>query len=172
MPSTTVYKLHDAEGELLYVGITEREASRMGQHAECKAWWSEVAAARFEHYPTRQQAADRERELVAAERPRHSVRLAVEPAPMPDRWVSGSQSGIVIPDLAAVRQQRGLRREALAKKSGVALSSIMRVEKGGHARYVTVHKLAEVLGVPAEELAQPVGDTDEVQAGPADRAGA
>lgn len=127
MPSTTVYKLHDAEGELLYVGITEREAS---------------------------------------------VRLAVEPAPMPDRWVSGSQSGIVIPDLAAVRQQRGLRREALAKKSGVALSSIMRVEKGGHARYVTVRKLAEVLEVPAEELAQPIGDTDEVQAGPADRAGA
>ncbi len=69
-----------------------------------------------------------------------------------------------IPTLRLLRQRKALSQEALAKKSGIALSTIMRLEKGGHARYVTVHKLAEVLGVPAEELARPVADAEPASA--------
>ena len=66
-----------------------------------------------------------------------------------------------IPNLRLLRQRKALSQEALAKKSGVALSTIMRLEKGAHARYVTVHKLAAVLGVPGEELARPVADVEK-----------
>jgi len=66
-----------------------------------------------------------------------------------------------MPNLRRLRQRRALSQEALAQKSGIALSTIMRAEKGGKTRYVTVNRLAETLGVPVEELAQPIADRGE-----------
>ena len=76
-----------------------------------------------------------------------------------------------IPNLRRLRQRKALSQEALAQKSGIALSTIMRLEKGKPARYVTVHKLAGVLGVPAEELARPVGDSQPASEEVPERAG-
>ena len=65
-----------------------------------------------------------------------------------------------MPTLRLLRQRRALSQEDLAKKSGVALSTIIRAEKGNSTRYVTVRRLAEALEVKPEAIAHPVGDTD------------
>jgi transcriptional regulator with XRE-family HTH domain len=55
--------------------------------------------------------------------------------------------------LREVRQRLLLSQVDLAKRSGIAASTINRLEvKGQLARYVTVRKLAEALGVKPEEL--------------------
>ncbi len=60
---------------------------------------------------------------------------------------------IPVSRLKEVRQQAFLSQEGLAKKSGVAEATINRLERGLQlARYVTVRKLAEALGVAPEEL--------------------
>ena len=69
-----------------------------------------------------------------------------------------------IRNLRLLRQHHTLPQEAIPDRSGIALSTIMRLQKDSPARrHVAVHKLAEALGVPAEKLAQPVEDV----AGPA-----
>lgn len=40
---TAIYRLFDAEGELLYVGVTTNPSRRFSQHKAKKSWWPEVA---------------------------------------------------------------------------------------------------------------------------------
>lgn len=70
---TSLYRYFDAAGVLLYVGITSRRTGRSLQHAAEKSWWSEVARAEYEHFATREEAARRERLVIATERPRHNI---------------------------------------------------------------------------------------------------
>jgi hypothetical protein len=72
-PVTTLYRLHDAEGRLLYVGISSSGGRRLEQHAYSKAWWHEVAAATFEEFPTREAAAAAELQAIRDENPRHNI---------------------------------------------------------------------------------------------------
>lgn len=73
---TALYRAFDAEGALLYVGISFNPLLRVGQHAKSKAWWTEVAKITVAHYPTRAAAAAAERSAIASERPRHNVQHA------------------------------------------------------------------------------------------------
>ena len=67
-----------------------------------------------------------------------------------------------IPNLRRLRQRRNWSQQDLADRSGIGLSTIIRLEHGAACRYVTVRKLAEALGVPEEELARPVEDAEPV----------
>ena len=62
---------------------------------------------------------------------------------------------VKVPRLRALRQQRVLSQEELAKKAGVSPTTVNSVEGGADARYVTIRRLAEALGVPAEDLVKP-----------------
>lgn len=72
MSQTTLYRLSNDAGELLYIGISETVMQRFAQHHD-KPWWSEVAAIRIEHFPSRHLAAEAERCAIMAERPRYNV---------------------------------------------------------------------------------------------------
>jgi len=71
--ATSLYRYFDADEALLYVGITSRRTGRSLQHAGEKAWWGEVARATWEHFDTREQAADAERRAIRDEQPAHNV---------------------------------------------------------------------------------------------------
>lgn len=71
---TTLYRLYDAKGGLLYVGIATRWHSRMGQHAHDKPWFHEVKATKLEEYPNRAEALRAEAAAIQAERPVHNVK--------------------------------------------------------------------------------------------------
>ena len=63
---------------------------------------------------------------------------------------------IQLPRLRGVRQRRLISQKKLAADSGVSESTINRLEQGLQlARYVTVRKLAESLGVDPAELMAP-----------------
>lgn len=59
---------------------------------------------------------------------------------------------LTVPKLRELRQRRVMSQRDLAQRAGVAVNTIIHLESGGTARYVTVRKLAEALDVPAEEL--------------------
>lgn len=60
-----------------------------------------------------------------------------------------------------LRRLRELREDALvsqrdlAARAGISQTTIVHAERGQDVRFVTVHKLAEALKVPAEELVKP-----------------
>jgi hypothetical protein len=79
---TSIYRLFNEAGELLYVGITHRRYYRLHEHAATKPWWDEVATATFQHVLTRRAAIDAETKAIADENPRYNVvRPRVYPTP-------------------------------------------------------------------------------------------
>ena len=86
---TTLYRMFDGSGQLLYVGVTAtvRGATRFGEHAKGKWWWPDVKALTVEHYMTREAAESAERRAIQSEAPLHNIvhnrRPCRAAAPMP-----------------------------------------------------------------------------------------
>jgi predicted GIY-YIG superfamily endonuclease len=76
MTPTTLYRLFDVRGSLLYVGISGTTISRLNQHAADKEWFSEVVQVICEHFPSRSEAAAAELRAIRTEMPVFN-RLAV-----------------------------------------------------------------------------------------------
>jgi predicted GIY-YIG superfamily endonuclease len=70
---TALYRLYDAEGKLLYIGITGDIKARFAQHAETKAWWPDVTRKTVEWHAARSEASQAELEAIKAERPVHNI---------------------------------------------------------------------------------------------------
>jgi predicted GIY-YIG superfamily endonuclease len=81
-----LYRFFDTEGELLYVGITVNPGTRWAEHKN-KPWWSGVASATLEQFPSRDAAEEAEITAIRAENPRynvtHSPRRVGKPLPGP-----------------------------------------------------------------------------------------
>lgn len=77
--STSLYRMFDSDGVLLYVGITS-SPKRLGQHQRNSAWWLAVARVEVEHYPTRADALAAEADAIRTEGPTHNVLLNGWPA--------------------------------------------------------------------------------------------
>jgi predicted GIY-YIG superfamily endonuclease len=69
---TALYRFFNADGALLYVGITHRLNERLSAHKKQKAW-DEVAQITLQHYPTRELAADAEVKAIQTENPHWNV---------------------------------------------------------------------------------------------------
>lgn len=73
MTATTLYRLFDAAGVLLYVGIGGNPGRRFEQHRGDKLWWGQVARVTLEHHPTREAALAAELDAIQIEHPRHNI---------------------------------------------------------------------------------------------------
>jgi predicted GIY-YIG superfamily endonuclease len=75
--STAIYRLFDSEGQLLYVGISDRPEVRWAEHALDKNWWHLVARKSVEWLSTRSAALAAEAEATKNERPVfNAIRMA------------------------------------------------------------------------------------------------
>jgi predicted GIY-YIG superfamily endonuclease len=82
----TLYRLFDASGALLYVGISGRWATRLAQHATRQGWWDEVAKVTREPFESREDALAAEAAAMEQEHPRYNVlgqQRPALPAPAP-----------------------------------------------------------------------------------------
>jgi prevent-host-death family protein len=70
-----LYRLYDADGGLLYIGIAENPDTRWKQHAKQSHWWTKVdpSRSRVEWYPGGYDAAAAEKAAIAAEDPPFNV---------------------------------------------------------------------------------------------------
>ena len=68
-----VYRCHDADGALLYIGATNSWSQRKCHHRRETPWWPDVAAVTREPYPNRALALAAERAAIRAENPLHNV---------------------------------------------------------------------------------------------------
>jgi hypothetical protein len=74
---SSVYRLRDGNGRLLYVGVTftATRHRRLGQHETTKSWWQDVdvEAIEWEHFPTRLEAEEAEARAIIVEDPVYNV---------------------------------------------------------------------------------------------------
>ena len=76
---TALYRFFDADGRLLYVGVSGNTESRWRQHAESKPWWPDVAEKTTEWLDSRPDALDAERAAIRTEKPLYNHQNAVSP---------------------------------------------------------------------------------------------
>jgi len=73
IPSTVLYRLFDAAGDLLYVGVTGDLRGRLTQHTADKHWWSQVTRKTVAWYGSRSDALQAETAAIVNEHPRYNV---------------------------------------------------------------------------------------------------
>jgi predicted GIY-YIG superfamily endonuclease len=141
--SYTVYRLYDAERNLLYVGITNNVRARFRWHASNQPWWLSVADVESEEVASREEAIDRELALINALRPRHNIVTTRRNPKAGEFELNGSR-------VRALRLARGMDIGELSRASGVHRDTISRLERGeyvGESRPSTVRKLAGALDI-------------------------
>ena len=69
---TALYRLYDAEGELLYVGITRNPERRFAEHAADKPWWPLVTRRNVEWYEKRKHALAAKEAAIKKHEPYHN----------------------------------------------------------------------------------------------------
>jgi excinuclease UvrABC nuclease subunit len=74
----TLYRFYDAEGSLLYVGITKFFEPRLKQHYKNAEWFFETAYVRLEHYQTRQEVELAETRAIKTERPKYNIAKSLD----------------------------------------------------------------------------------------------
>jgi len=70
---TALYRLYDADGVLLYVGVTGNLKGRLATHAESKPWWPKVKRKTVEWHETRRSADRAEVQAIRSENPVHNI---------------------------------------------------------------------------------------------------
>lgn len=75
---TALYRLYDADGRLLYVGIAQDPEKRWSQHSRTKraTWWPLVARKTVEWFPNREAADAAETIAINNEKPPSTARSA------------------------------------------------------------------------------------------------
>lgn len=68
-----LYRMFDANGKLLYVGMTQRGLARFDSHKQDKYWWREVATITIEHYDDHKTLAAAETTAIKNEQPAHNT---------------------------------------------------------------------------------------------------
>lgn len=69
---TTLYRVYDQAGQLLYVGISKNALKRFGEHSMSQPWWGDGTTVKMQHYPTRAEALAAEEAAIKSERPAHN----------------------------------------------------------------------------------------------------
>lgn len=74
-----LYRHFDADGNLLYVGISLSAVHRLSQHKKYASWFSNIKRVEIEHFATRKEVLDAERIAVATENPKCNTNLRKHP---------------------------------------------------------------------------------------------
>jgi predicted GIY-YIG superfamily endonuclease len=70
---TYLYRHFDAEGKLLYVGISLSAIGRLAQHKTASAWFDDIRNVTIEKFATRSEALDAETKAIKEEKPLHNI---------------------------------------------------------------------------------------------------
>lgn len=77
--TTALYRLFDAAGRLLYVGISANPEERLKSHASTAPWWPLVASREIAEYPSRDAAEGAETEAITTEHPLYNRAQSATP---------------------------------------------------------------------------------------------
>lgn len=142
---TALYRLFDAEGQLLYVGIAFNPRDRWRGHCSTKSWWKQVDRREVEWHGSRSEALTAEAAAIIEERPLYNIAGSEEaPAPVPPKPRKARPTA---PDRAdkelTVAGRRWHRSKAAFQQADSELRTLV---KEGRRRGIPVGRLVELSG--------------------------
>jgi excinuclease UvrABC nuclease subunit len=79
-----LYRHFDADGTLLYVGISVSVLRRLAQHVRGSHWTDKIASITIERFASEREAAKAEEAAIRSEKPLHNVRMSETPRTWPE----------------------------------------------------------------------------------------
>ena len=76
---TTLYRHFNANGKLLYVGISLSALQRLSQHADHSDWYNKISRVEMEHFSDRPSAMAAEKKAVISEGPLYNIHHKKKP---------------------------------------------------------------------------------------------
>jgi predicted GIY-YIG superfamily endonuclease len=76
---TTLYRHFNADGKLLYVGISLSALQRLSQHADHSDWYNKISRVEMEHFSDRPSAMAAEKKAVISEGPLYNIHHKKKP---------------------------------------------------------------------------------------------
>jgi predicted GIY-YIG superfamily endonuclease/DNA-binding XRE family transcriptional regulator len=141
MASYTVYRLYDAERNLLYVGTTNHLERRMQGHRHDKTWWPSVAETEVETFATSQDVAEAGQAQIRTLKPLCNAKRSGCYADKRRPYMSSPLSGT---KLRRLRMTYILSHRELAIMAGLSPTTVLKLENAEvstpHLR--TIRKLA------------------------------
>lgn len=89
-----LYRHFDANGELLYVGISLSAINRLAQHKGASHWFNEIARVDITCYPDRKSVIDAESAAITNENPKHNLKRPPQSV-MSDAQAEASRRNLV-----------------------------------------------------------------------------
>lgn len=156
---TALYRLYDALGALLYVGITGNLQSRMSDHQK-RSWWPSVASRAVTLYASRSEAAAAELAAIQDEHPLHNVTGTPRPAVVEvPKWKQLERKDCLLwprqlDDLTALQRQLksarcGSRGERITENTLVRVAIDLLMANAGQLQGSTEDELRQSLGLPS-----------------------
>ena len=145
--SHQLYRHYDADGVLLYVGISVNACGRLAQHKSGARWFSKISLIRIEHFPTQASARAAEVEAIQSEKPLfNSRRNQRKPrSPYGPNHV-----------LRTYLSSNGISQLALAKKVGVSQGLVSSWLFGVNSISPRIaERLERAIGIPRLALLYP-----------------
>lgn len=112
-----LYRMFDAAGQLLYVGLTNNPKGRFGNHRDTKDWWDQVSTIKVESFSSREELIAAERTAIGAEKPLHNrihnrdrIALDEDIAFFDEEEIQDRCMGIAFAKIAA-EERYGLKRK-------------------------------------------------------------
>ena len=68
-----LYRHFNADGELLYVGITNNLGKRIKDHSKLSAWFEDIGNITVEKFDTREEVLERERQAIISEKAKYNI---------------------------------------------------------------------------------------------------
>lgn len=125
---TALYRHWNADGELLYVGISLKPFQRLDQHKNNSHWYGDIANVSVEYFDTRSLAEDAERVAINKEKPLHNITHALVHGDLPQRRL---ERRAVRPSEKVLFAPRWMRREIAAYYIGISPTLFDRKRKEG-----------------------------------------
>jgi predicted GIY-YIG superfamily endonuclease len=126
---TYLYKTHNSDGHLLYVGITNNIDQRLIAHKATKSWWNEVDEIVLKIFSTREEAIVVERDTILDSFPKYNeVVTSKEYNPQPEKRYPTSHAKLPQEELQHLRGLDGdvmLQRAAELQAAGWSVAAIL-----------------------------------------------
>lgn len=140
---TSLYRMYDQLGALLYVGITKQMPERMWQHERQYNWFRDVATITVCHYGTKEEAEAEEQTAIKTEHPKYNI--AHKPVTDDYSW-----DGAIMKRL---REAADLTQGQLAAIIYTSVHNISKYEQNQSVPPVhRVMRIATALNVTTDEL--------------------
>jgi excinuclease UvrABC nuclease subunit len=91
-----LYRHFDADGNLLYIGVSLNAFARLAQHRDSSSWFSEIANVTFQAFETREAVLEAEASAIQAENPKYNVHHKGKKPVAPLQPVSESEPSKVV----------------------------------------------------------------------------